>query len=92
MRVLWKFSVIVLLGVLTQVGLVHAANDIDEAVFVARVFFANQRGIRFDDPELLQAADRLFARQCQRLIDNASSQPMPRRVEVASSCTPVDDF
>jgi hypothetical protein len=66
MRVVWKFSVIVLVGVVIQCGLVRSANDIDEAAFVFRMFCAQRAGVPFDDPQLVEDAQRLLARQCKR--------------------------
>lgn len=66
MRILWKLSVIVLLGVAIQYTLARAAGEIDEAAFAFRVFVANLQGDRYDSSRLVDEAQRLFQRQCLR--------------------------
>ena len=66
MRAVWKLSVIVLLGVAVQCGVVRWANEIDEAAFTIRVFCAASAGVPIDDEELITAAREMFRRQCRR--------------------------
>lgn len=63
MRIAWKLSIIVLLGILIQCGLIRAANEIDESAFAIRVFWATRAGMALDDPKLLDDAHRLIRRQ-----------------------------
>ncbi len=66
MRVIWKLAVIVMMAVVLQYGLVRSANDIDDAAFVFRMLCATSAGVPYDDPELIDEAQRLFRRQCDR--------------------------
>ena len=66
MRVIWKLSVFMLLGVLLQCGIVRYADDVDEAMFILRVGIARAQGVEIDDQELVVAAARLHRRRCER--------------------------
>jgi len=84
MRVIWKFSVIVLMGVVIQCGIVRSANDIDEAAFVFRMLCATSAGVPHDDPELIDEAQRLFRRQCEREGFTQPSAAERERLLIAS--------
>ena len=90
MRVLWKMSVIVLLGVGIQWGIGRWANDIDEAAFAFRVFCAGQAGVPFHDPELVGAAQRLFERRCRRSGFCAGSDAAEPGTLVLASAADMD--
>ena len=66
MRIIWKLSAFVLLGVLLQCGILRYADDVDEAMFVIRVGIARAQGAQIDDAELVVAAARLHRRRCER--------------------------
>jgi hypothetical protein len=66
MRIIWKLSAFVLLGVVMQCGIVRYADDVDEAMFILRVGIARAQGAEIDDHELVIAASRLHRRRCER--------------------------
>jgi hypothetical protein len=66
MRIIWKLSAFVLLGVVMQCGIVRYADDVDEAMFIFRVGVACAQGAKIDDRELVIAASRLHRRRCER--------------------------
>ena len=66
MRIIWKLSAFVLLGVLLQCGIQRYADDLDEAMFILRVGVAQAQGVEIDDHELVVAAARLHRRRCER--------------------------
>ena len=66
MRIIWKLSAFVLLGVLLQCGIMRYAEDLDETLFTVGVYAALAQGAEIDDPELVRAAARLHQRRCER--------------------------
>ena len=66
MRIIWKLSAFMLLGVLLQCGILRYADDLDEAMFIVRVGVAQAQGAKIDDQELVVAASRLHRRRCER--------------------------
>jgi hypothetical protein len=66
MRVLLKLSAIILVGVMIQWAIGPGIDQLDQAAFDCRVGLAVLRGVRIDDPILIEEAAALFHRQCAR--------------------------
>jgi hypothetical protein len=68
MRLVLKLLCACGLAVLLQCAITPPVDELDQLQFDARVFVANVLGIPNDAPDLLDAAERLQARQIKRYL------------------------
>ena len=76
MRIIWKLSLIVALGVVLQQMLTVSVADLDDAQFTARVWSNTLCG-HPTDTELAAAADRLRDRDYARHFRDPAWVPIP---------------
>jgi hypothetical protein len=66
MRLIFKFSAIVVVAVCCQLLIIKGLDPLDEAQFTARVYVAHLCGEPMDNPELIDMGARMLQRQIAR--------------------------